>query len=414
MASTHTEITSEHLYLDFSSPAFTHDPYAFYDQLRTQAPIYNNPKKTFFFLSRYNDVLSTLKHSETFRSNMVEHATFREIYRDNHNDLCPMGLFRQHSMITNDEPVHKSQRGLVQSAFTTKALEALQPFIKRVTNHLLDDILQGNGCDFTAAFATPLPTRVISELLGIPKSDRSMLEAWAKQSTILFEPDAPRIIHQQNAVMDEAMGYFQSFYKKADQTQITEVLGRLLVSAAAANKISFIEVVANAVLFFVAGHETTVNLLANGLYLLLSHEDQKQQLLAHINDDTILDSTIDECLRYESPVKVISRFAISSTCISGHEVERGQAIHCGLAAANRDPEMFSEPHKFQITRQPNRHLAFGLGPHYCIGALLGRLEAKIAFSELFKRFPKLRLANQQIKWAPSNTFRRLESLEVVI
>jgi cytochrome P450 len=288
-------------------------------------------------------------------------------------------------MILMDPPEHDELRNLVNRAFTPRRIGALEPRVRQIARELIDGFAGRGVCDLWAEFAAPLPTTVIAELLGIPPADREMFK---EQSTAVVAAAGPTSGSMQGSSAGEAnrilaeylAGQFEEKRRRPGDDQLSDLL-RAEVSG---RKLTVPELLGFAILLLIAGNETTTNLIGNAILLLDRHPDQRRRLAA---EPGLIARGIEEFLRCDSPVQGLERDLCEDLDVQGQRIPAGSKLFLLVAAANRDPRRFAEPERFDVTRWPNRHLAFGFGTHFCLGASLARLEARVSFEELLARLP---------------------------
>ena len=316
------------------------------------------------------------------------------------------GLLEMH-MLNSDRPDHERLRKLVNKAFTARRVEQLRPRITSITAGLLDDMSTRREVDLLASFAFPLPVTVICELLGVPVADRDDFRAWS--ATIVSNTASPGAYQADATAM---IRYFISLLAAKRRDPADDLLSALIAARDEEDKLSENELVSMAFLLLVAGHETTVNLIGNGMLALLLNPGELARLRA---DPSLLASAVEELLRYVNPVNNATyRFAAEPLEIGGARIGTGEVVLVALSGANRDPSRYPDPDLLDLSRDSAGHLAFGHGSHYCLGAPLARLEAEIAFSGLLARFGALRLAVPpgSLRWRPSTLIHGLEALPV--
>lgn len=392
-------------------PEFLADPYPFYHQLREHDPVHWNQVLGFgmWVLTRYPDVLFVLRDprlsAQRRSAEVVQQALqlFPEAA-----DASP--LARANTMLSCDPPDHTRMRTLVNKAFTPRAVEAMRPRVQAIVDSLLDAAQERGGMDIIADLAYPLPVIVIAEMLGVPPEDRDRFKRWSDDVVATIEPvlspEAQRRAQQASLELTE---YFRGIVEQRRQDPRDDLLSALIAAEEQGDRLTEDELYATCILLLVAGNETTTNLIGNGMLALLRHPDQLQRLR---EDPSLLESAVEEMLRFESPVQLTARVALEDLEVGGRQVQRGQLLLALLGAANRDPAQFPDPDRFEIARRDNRHLAFGHGIHYCLGAPLARLEAQVAFRSLLARFPRLEPAFDAPQWRPAVTLRGLASLPV--
>ena len=364
--------------LDLNSPAFFQDPYPAYARLRARRePVYNEATQA-WMITRFADVESVLRDPRI--SKKIQRAT-----------ATPF----ETSVLFRDPPDHGRIRGLLNRVFAEMP-ENLEDRVLRIADGLINRMKEGHKSDFMRDFALPLPVAVIAEVLGIPADDTEKLHTWSSEFIIEEGVSQSESDQRQYAAICGMDEYFRGLIATGE---VGGMIGAMLRANPAGDKLSQDELIGNCILLMVAGHETTVNLLGNGLYLLLQQRDRWERAKS---DPKLLPLALEETLRYESPVQLGTFRVVAETVeIGGQTIEAGAFITAVIGAANRDPEVFPDPDMFDLTRTSNRHLGFGFGPHRCIGAQLARTEAKVGFTRLFERLPNLALDTVPPTWVGS-------------
>jgi len=310
-------------------------------------------------------------------------------------------------MLSSDPPDHERLRKLVNKAFTPRRVEQLRPRIAAITEELLDDMSAQRDVDLLASFAFPLPITVICELLGVPVADRDQFRAWS--ATIVSSTVSPEVFQADATAM---IGYFRALLAARRREPADDMLSALITARDNTDRLSENELLSMAFLLMVAGHETTVNLIASGMLALLLHPGELTRLRA---DRSLLGAAVEELLRYVNPVNNATlRFAGEPVELGGMPIGPGEVVLVSLAGADRDPARYPHPDRLDLGRESGGHVAFGHGIHYCLGAPLARLEAEIAFGGLLGRYPDMMLAvsPDELRWRPSTLIHGLESLPV--
>jgi cytochrome P450 len=379
------------------------DPYPIYHFIRHREPVHHAPDGS-WVLTRY-DHCAALLRDPRFSTNPA--------LLTSGPDAEAMGPIRQVGsslMMFLDPPDHTRLRSLVSQAFTPRMVESLRPRIQLLVDELLDAVVEAGEMDVLADLAYPLPTVVICELLGVPAEDREKFKGWSADASRMLDG------YLDQAAMDKGlvagMYLFQYFTDLVDERRRHprgDLLSALLAAEAAGDRLTHAELLSTATLLFVAGFETTMNLVGNGVLALLRHPDQLARLR---RDPSLVRPGVEELLRYDGPVHVTARIATSDVEIGGETIRAGEQAVAILGAANRDPEQFAEPDRLDVARAPNRHLAFGGGPHFCLGAALARLEGQIAFATLLRRLPDLELATTSPRYRDHYVIRGLTELRV--
>jgi pimeloyl-[acyl-carrier protein] synthase len=324
--------------------------------------------------------------------------------------LPPQPISRD--LLGSDPPDHTRLRALVNLAFTPKRIRELKPRIAQIARNLLDQARPKDQMEFMAEFAVPLPIIVIAELLGVPPTDRREFRVWSNDlvrgiDAMGRNPDAAQKGQEAGLAL---ANYFGKLFRQRRAQPQNDLMSALIAARDGQDTLSEEELIGMCQLLLIAGHETTVNLLGNGLLTLLRHPDQLTLLR---RQPDLMESAIEEMLRFESPVqRGTTRFTIASLEIAGQTIAAGHQVSTVIGAANRDPAPFPDPDRFDITRQPNHHLAFGRGIHFCLGAPLARAEARIAFSQLLNDYLNLELATDTADWNGNTFLRGLNSLPI--
>ena len=379
------------------------NPYPIYHFIRGHEPVHHAPDGS-WVLTRY-DHSAALLRDPRFSTNPARLTEGP--------DASAMGPIRQVGsslMMFLDPPDHTRLRSLVSQAFTPRMVESLRPRIQLLVDELLDAVVEQGEMDVLGDLAYPLPTVVICELLGVPPEDRERFKGWSADSSRLLDG------YLDQAALDKGMvagmylfQYFTDLVEARRKDPRDDLLSALLAAGSSGDKLTHAELLSTATLLFVAGFETTMNLLGNGTLALLRNPDQ----LARMRDDPLLvRSGVEEVLRYDSPVHVTARIAKEDVEIGGFTVREGEQAVAILGAANRDPEQFPDPDRLDVARTPNRHLAFGGGPHFCLGAALARLEGQIAFGTMLRRLPDLELVTTEPTYRDHYVIRGLNELRV--
>lgn len=320
-----------------------------------------------------------------------------------------MSVLEGNDMLSSDPPEHTRLRGLVHKAFTPRLIEALRPRISRIAETLLDDIVQRpeRQFDFIADFALPLPVIVIAELLGLPPADLPRFQAWAEVLTSQNAYTSPDELTMLAAVTEEFTAYFSEIFEQRRAHPQPDLISALVEADEGGTRLSEIELHAMIMLLLIAGHETTVNLLGNGMVALLEHPTAWGELRA---SPAVIPAAVEELLRYAGPVYLLARYAKEDIALGEVVFARGDCVMLAMASANRDPHRFADPEAVHLSRPDNRHLSFGQGIHYCLGAPLARLEVQIALAELAKRLPDLRFVGAERDWRTDSIVSGLRAL----
>jgi cytochrome P450 len=385
--------------LDLSVREVQEDPYPTYARLRAEEPVHWSDKHRSWFLLRFADC-ETFFRSEDLTANRFRASKATSVPQ------TPVIGPRLRS-IGSDPPEHTQVKALAQRGFTAREVEVLRPRVEEMVDRLLE-ALDPVGFDLIADFAYPLPITVIAELFGVPEADRPLFQVWSRK-------------------MAEGMDHFYSKERGFSGADLWQYVGGLveqrlrapgddlisrMLEAEGDDALTPAEVTTLCTLLVFAGHETTTNLIGNGLLAMFRQPDQLEALRrAGTGDSPAVRLAVEELLRFDSPAQMISRAVVTTTEIGGIKLDAGDSVVAVIGAANRDPAAFVDPDRLDLARQPNHHLAFGLGIHFCLGAALSRREAVIALPALLERFPALRPAGDPV-WRPTAVLRGLESLPV--
>jgi cytochrome P450 len=383
---------------------FQRDPYPVLDEVRAREPVHHDTQIHRYVLTRHADVDALLR-DRTCAADARKAApgTYMAIYaRD---------VEREPSMLMLDPPDHTRLRALVNKAFTPRAVDLLAPRIREIVDGLLDAVAGQPGFDLIDAFAGPLPTIVIAELLGVDPADFRDFKRWSDETGGAFDPLMTDEHRREIEAASAALGdYLRGTIDRRRAEPRDDLISSLIAVEEAGDQLTTEEIVTMCSLLLAAGNLTTTDLIGNGVLALLRHPDELRKLR---DDPSLIRDAVEEMLRYDSPVIHTARVLMQDAEIGGCPIAAGQSVMATLAAANHDPAVFEDPHRFDITRPENRHLAFGGGPHYCLGAPLARLEAQIAVGALIERFPGLRLAEEPLEYRRLYAFRGLVRLRLL-
>lgn len=371
--------------LQHLTPAFYADPYPVYRALREYEPIKRMPDGS-LFLTRFKDVQAVYRDPKTFSSDKT--VEYKPKY-----GAAPLYEHHTTSLVFNDPPLHTRVRKLIAGALTARAIAAMEPDLVRLVDGLLDRAAKQGSLDLIGEFAAAIPLEIIGNLLVVPHGERAPLRDWSLAILGALEPSlSPAQLERGNRAVSEFVTYLQDLVARrrgAPGDPQHDVLTRLIQGEVDGEQLSEAELLQNCIFILNAGHETTTNLIGNGLVTLSEWQDERAALQ---HNPQLIDSAVDECLRFESSNQLGNRMTTADTEIGGVPVARGTPITLCIGAANRDPEQFPDPERFDIRREPNRHLAFGFGIHQCAGLSLARLEARIAIARFVQRFPAYRLS----------------------
>ena len=400
--------------IDLTDPAIRHDPYPLYAHLRATRPVTRARVPLFgeaWLVTRYDDVVRGLKHPGLTNDLRNTDPWLRRL-----NDAwwLPTALRGFYdNLLSLDDPAHRRLRNLVHQAFTPARVDHLAGEIARIADDLLDHLPRTGPVDLVADYALPLPLRVISTMLGVPPGDHQTFHTWSSRFLDVGVGDLAALWRQiPNTI--RMRRFFARLIALRRTQPGDDLLTGLIQANEAGDRLSQDELVAMIFLLLLAGHETTVNLIATGVLTLLQHPDQLQQLR---EQPALIDRAIEEVVRFGNPVEFSSiRSALTDVDIGAQVIRPGSRVIFLLASANRDAQIFANPEHLDITRDPNRHVGFGFGIHYCLGVPLARLEGRLAIQKLIARFPRLQLAiaPEQLAWRRALAVRGLRSLPVVL
>jgi cytochrome P450 PksS len=397
--------------LNLASRQFKADPYPFYARLRAEAPVFRTmlpSRQPAWLITRYDDALAALKDER--------------LVKDRRNALSRewpakppwMPAFMRplaRNMLDLDAPDHTRLRALVHQAFTPRRIEQLRARIQVLCDELLDAAEAQGDLELIQAYALPIPLTIIAELLGVPAADRPAFRRWSEH--VVTISSAAGLLRALPGVW-RIVRYLRTLCARRRADPQDDLLTALVQAEQAGDSLSEDELLGMVFLLLLAGHETTVNLIGNGVLTLMEHPDQRELLR---QNPALIKPAVEELARYASPVIMATeRYAGEELTIAGTTIPRGELVFAVIASANRDEGKFSEPDRLDLRREPNHHLAFGQGIHYCLGAPLARMEMQIALTTLLRRLPELRLTRsaQSLRWRPGMFVRGLEQLPMAL
>jgi cytochrome P450 len=382
-------------------PDHRRDPYRFYQRLREEAPIYRHPILRMWIVSRYDDAVEVLRDPRfsADRSQLALMKITRWLVR---RDPDFLGLIDR-NLLNLEGPDHSRVRSLVNKAFTPRRVAALRPRIEALVDELLESAAERGDLELVRDLAHPLPVIVIAELLGIPASDRERFRVWSEAIVQILDPlSGEGGLGPARRASRELAAYFRGMLEARRREPQDDLLSAMLGAEQDGNLLGEADLLALCALILAAGHETTANLIGNAVLALLRHPEERKRLQ---DDPGLIGSAIEEFLRYDSPVQLTERVVAEDFEFRGVSLRRGQLVWPLLGSANRDPERFPDPDRLDQNRADNRHLAFGHGAHFCLGAPLARLEAEIALGALLRCFPEFDGAPEAIRWKRSVVLR---------
>jgi cytochrome P450 len=394
-----------------TSPAFVQDPYPVFDRLRDTDPVYWSDAWNCWVVTSYEDVVGLFKDVAHFSNRNRFDALFAAVPPDVRGDIQPLEThYTGIGLIHSDPPDHTRLRKLIHMAFTPRVIREMRESVQNIVDRHLDKVQADGQMDALWDLAFPLPATVIAIMLGVPLEHIDKLKSWTVES-LLFQATgraSESDLKRSQTALLEMKDYLRTLVRARRAEPADDLLTALVQAEDAGDKLTEDELLSTCVTLMVAGHETTTNLIANGLLTMLRNPD----ILTKLRENrALIPDAVEEFLRLESPIQRNRRVISSDFEYKGHVMRKGEAVLQMLGAANRDPRQFERPAEFDATRNPNPHISFGLGIHFCLGAPLARLEAPIAFNSLFDRFPNLQLATDTVEWQPG-VMRSLSSLPV--
>jgi len=394
--------------------AFRRDPYPSYRRIRERDPVHWSFIGV-WMLTRHADILKVLKDPVRFSSQLSRWDRYpsNPKFRSLTGESTPCAAVSELMMIFRDPPAHARLRRLVQQAFTPRAVQSMRPWIARYVERLLDeaerDGLRGE-LDVIGDLAGPLPVGVISEMLGVPPSDRDFIRLLSHRFAPAFAPMTPGpAMDAANEACAEFVAYFRELAQERRKKPGTDLLSALVAAEDTGDRLTEAEVVSNCFLLFFAGYETTVNWIGNGVHALLRNRDQFDLLQ---KEPALVPNAIEELLRYDSPFQIVYRNAVENVELGGKLLQQGEQIFVFLGSAHRDEDVYPRADALDVTRKGITHLGFGHGLHFCLGAALGRLEVEAALSALLRRYPRLDLLEAEPRWGDNILLRGLRALPV--
>jgi cytochrome P450 len=394
-----------------TSPIFLANPYSFYKELRENAPIFFYEPWGKWILTRYEDINFLLRDKRLGR--VIDH-TLKPEERKPRNDIeAAYEVSRDGSLMEIEPPDHTRIKDVFHQTFTPKRVRELSSKIHTLCNTLVDGLLgrEERQADLIQDFAQTIPVTVIADLLGIPENDRHYLVPWSRGIIGWFEPERTRDMELEAVrCAQEFMAYLKNLIPAKRQHPTDDLLCAMIaVHDKEPERLHEHELINNCILLLNAGHEAVVNVIGNGMYALLRHKEQWENLKAN---PSLIPTTIEEMMRFDTPLQFFERYVLEDMSYKEFTWKKGTRLCLYYASANHDADIFENPETFDITRDPNPHIAFGLGLHYCIGAPLARVELQAALQTLSQRLPNLQLVSEKAEYQPKNVFRYLRELRV--
>ncbi len=403
------------LRIDFADAATNADPFPIFSRLRAQEPVHWSEPMKAWVLTRYDDVKMVALNNEEVSANRLApfFAAAPQVRKSTYANLM---TYLGNWMVFRDPPDHTRLRRLFSKAFTSRSIDLLKPNIVDIVDYLLDDMAAkertGQTVDWIGDFAYPLPASVIMDLLGVPREDLRRVKVWSDEIA-LFIGTARTTADKYDRAEQGARAmadYFREIVAERTAVPRDDIISQMVVARDEKEAMTQDEVIATCILLLFAGHETTTNLIGNGLYYSMKFRDQWERLVADLG---LIEPAIEEWLRYDGPSGALARVVVEDVAMGGKHLRKGQRVFAFTNSANRDGAQFSDPDRFDIARTHNPHLTFGHGIHFCLGAPLARIESQIAIKRLAERFPGIRLATEQApEWGDSLILRGIKSLPV--
>jgi cytochrome P450 len=387
-------------------PAVLADPYPLYARLREEDPVHWDPFLHCWVVTRYDDVHTVLKEFSADRTPSPDQLRALGI-----TGIEPIAEVMMRQMLFLDAPTHTHLRKLCSTAFTPRRVEVLETRIEAIADRLIDRVAKSGRMDVIGDFAAPFPSIVFAALLGVPEEDHVQLKRWSADFAEMlgnFQHNIDRIAQVLRSTA-EMVDYFRLAIAEEERPLADGLLKSLVEAEVDGERLSLDEVIANAIVTMVGGQETTTNLIGSGLLTLMRQPDT----LAELRDrPEIIETGVEELLRFESPSQHTGRICREDKQIGEHVIRKGEAVMAVMAAGNRDPRRFADPDTLDLERADNRHLAFGWAAHFCFGAPLARMEGRIAFRKLLERMPNVALAADRLEWRENLGLRGLKALPV--
>lgn len=391
------------------NPEVLANPYPFYDELRRSGPVIWDDFFKGWLCGTYKEVVAALHDPRLGAHRVTSEEQLAELGLA---ELAPLYFPLTNQLLFIDPPKHTRLRSLVSKVFTPRRVEMMRIYLQGLVDRMLDDIYSQGHMDIIRQIAYPLPVTVIAELLGVPAEDREQLKKWSDDyadmlGSFQYIPDNPQAVLNS---LNEMTEYFLSIIQHYRKYPKDNLLSDLIAAQEKGNHLDNDELIANCILLLAAGHETTTNLIGNAILTLFKHPDQLALLR---QKPSLISSAIEEVLRFESPAQYTVRKANEDLELGGTTIKKDQAIILLMGSANRDPEKFVDPARFDIQRADNKHIAFGYAAHFCVGAPLARLEGQISVTTMLERLPNLHLERTEAHWRENKNLRGLASLPVI-
>jgi cytochrome P450 len=394
---------------NLSAPDVIADPYPYLRQLRAEDPVHWNPLWGGWILTRHDDVQASFQDRRLSADRMSPFMA--GLKKEEARELQPSYQIFSKWMVFTDPPQHTRLRMLVNKAFTPRRVESLRPRIQAIVDELLDRVIPAGRMELIHDFAYLLPVTVIAELLGVPARDHENIKKWSDEITLFIfgAIGVPDRRQRAQLAMLELANYLKAVIVERRRQPQDDLISALIAAQEQDDALTDDEIVSTCALVLFGGHETTTNLISSSVHALLKNPEQKYKLA---ENPSLISTAVEEFLRYDGPSKSMVRLALEDFELRGKQIKKGQRLLLIQSAANHDPERFADPDSLDITRQPNPHVAFGYGIHFCLGAPLARVETAITINTILQRLPKLRLTADTLEWHPTIVSRALKTLPV--
>ncbi|GLX11141.1 biotin biosynthesis cytochrome P450 [Microbispora sp. NBRC 16548] len=386
------------------------DPYSYFALLREQDPVHWNERYRSWFVHKHEDVLAALRNP-AFSSDRVRPVFSDRLSEEQRAARRPTFEVLSHWMVFLDPPEHTRLRKLVQPAFSPKAVAKMRPRVEQVVRETIESLADRDSFDFVRDLAYPIPAIIVAELIGVPAEERDQFKKWSDDIlTLVFgaEGQADRRELAQRGLL-ELTGYLRDMIAKARREPQDDIISSLVHARDVEPPLSDEEIISTCALLVFGGHETSTNLIANGIRQFLLHPAQMELLR---NDRALVTTAVEEMLRFDGPSRMEARLLVEDVTLRGKHMHAGDNVLLVQSAANRDPDVFANPDTLDITRNPNPHVGFGFGVHHCLGNFLARLEAQVAYLAVLDAMPDLALAGGET-WHPTMMSRGMKSMPVV-
>jgi cytochrome P450 len=393
-------------------PEVRADPWPFYRRLRETDPVHWDEPLSFWSVSRYADVAAVF-HDERFVKGQGLSAMLAHLSPEARQRAEPVYEVFGRQVLYSDPPQHTRLRGQMKKAFTPKVVERMRGHIQEIVDGLLDEAEARGRMDGIGDLAYPLTFTVILETIGLPLSQRDEFKQWSNDfmASLGLVRRLPEVFERAHESLAEITFDLYNLHDERHREPCGDLLSEMAALEAEGDKLDHGELVANVILLLAAGHETTTNLIGNGLLALLRHPEQMQVLR---DEPALMKDAVEELLRFDNPTHIVWRYAAEDAEVGGRKIARGQFVNLMTGGANRDPEAFPDSDRLDVRRGVTRHVGFGMGPHFCIGAPLATLEGAIALGTVIRRFPNIRLETEALEWTDNPTFHGLKSLPLLL